>query len=741
MPYMWLKKPIAFLPSITPFKSFASITGLDPAADWLLGTAQADFFAFSVGFNNQKDPPIPVLIELTDSRAVAAFNDLIANKDGISRLEPRPATTAPDVGEQFVALAETDFFLKLRAAAKIWFPINPETRRLKAFARAKKVIKISAPLRSVSWDPNVPSLIDPPVVTSGGDAIITAIIDDGIAIAHERFREQSATPGDPPTTRIAYFWHMGLKPPSAPTVRYGREFWKEDANSTFPHDQSIDRLLQDANGGDERVYRKAGIIDHGEDQRDPLAIRLAHGAHVMDTAAGADPKSAPRNRPIIAVQLPQDVVEDSSGARLDAHLAAALEYIVARAEVVAPGRPVVINLSYGYTAGPHNGKMLIERHMDNVVSSSGNQVQIVLSAGNAHLSRCYAEPKYVPSQSTDTLTWTLMPDDRTQSEVQIWLPNNATANDFSLTIDDALSSPTWIGHGGGGKTLKFGDTGCFCMPSELVLLRWQKKWSFPKTVATVRWFTDPESGRSGFSVRVLPTARSVFDGSAQRPLIVPHGEWKLTLNASREVGTAQAWIQRDESVYGYPMRGRQSQFDDLAFPLTDIDANYELTMVPPDVPIKRKNLVSAIATGRCTIVAGGYERASFGVLPYSAHGDADGYKAWPDPPNYDDRRPDVLMPSSDSFVHAGQLAAGSRSGACVVIGGTSVAAPQLTRFMVENYGSWLAGWSRSELNRFHASMSEHNISTRYPNARDNGVRNGYGRLVSPSRGRKVKSQV
>ena len=51
---------------------------------------------------------------------------------------------------------------------------------------------------------------------------------------------------------------------------------------------------------------------------------------------------------------------------------------------------VVINISFGYTAGPHDGSGLLERFMELVVQLRPN-TRFVLPAGNEHLSRCHAE--------------------------------------------------------------------------------------------------------------------------------------------------------------------------------------------------------------------------------------------------------------------------------------------------------------------------------------------------------------
>src|SRR5262249_20725419 len=51
---------------------------------------------------------------------------------------------------------------------------------------------------------------------------------------------------------------------------------------------------------------------------------------------------------------------------------------------------------------------------------------VVLPAGNSHLTRCHAHFRVRPgSASSRTLEWRVLPDDATQSLLEIWLPYNA----------------------------------------------------------------------------------------------------------------------------------------------------------------------------------------------------------------------------------------------------------------------------------------------------------------------------
>ena len=94
----------------------------------------------------------------------------------------------------------------------------------------------------------------------------------------------------------------------------------------------------------------------------------------------------------------------------------------------------------------------------------------------------------------------------------------------------------------------------------------------------------------------------------------------------------------------------------------------------------RASTINAIATGASPIVMGGFERKEMKAAKYSSAGPvspalgvlpaiSDGVTA--------------MTVSEDSLVHTGVLGAGSRSGSVLAMDGTSVAAPQIAR--------WVAG--------------------------------------------------
>jgi hypothetical protein len=174
-------------------------------------------------------------------------------------------------------------------------------------------------------------------------------------------------------------------------------------------------------------------------------------------------------------------------------------------------------------------------------------------------------------------------------------------------------------------------------------------------------------------VRVQPTA------SIDSAPVAPAGVWTVRLEnlALTPTDVVHAWIQRDESLYGHPIRGRQSYFDDPSYERYD-DAGREIDTDNARSIVRRAGLLNALATGRDTVVVGGFVRTTRKLAKYAAGGPVTTPKGATSPPR---KGPDAVLSSEDSPFHQGVLAAASRSGAVVAMNGTSVAAPRITRWL------------------------------------------------------------
>jgi hypothetical protein len=492
-------------------------------------------------------------------------------------------------------------------------------------------------------------------MTSVADGtVVMGVIDDGIAFAHDRFRNGLST-------RVEYWWLQdGIYRAGPSGLLYGRELGKAD----------IDDLIQKCTSAgivdEDELYQRAGLNDFRFDLHKSAAWRLSHGTHVMDLACGHDPNDNRMDRPIVCVQLPARVTADTSGAQLCFYATEAINYILRRADQIAQQRkakilPVVINMSYGLIGGPHDGTMRFERFMDASIAqrrARGSTLDIVLPAGNSHLARCHAQVNFSPPSSIAELPWRILPDDRTASYLDVWLPpltgSGSGRLELTVTPPNGAESPPFDEGSTSLLQLRDANNRVYC---EL----------------QYHLFGAP-TARGRIRVSVQPT--TVLDSSFA---IAPAGVWTIRLKNKSLAPSERvhAWIQRDETLYGHPIRGRQSYFHDASYqrydhPGRDVEVDNTASLV------RRASLLNGIGTGHETVVIGGFVRSTRRMAKYSAAGPSTQSQSTTRPAR---RGPDAVTISDDAIEHDGVLGAASRSGAAIALNGTSVAAPQIARWL------------------------------------------------------------
>ena len=465
-------------------------------------------------------------------------------------------------------------------------------------------------------------------------AVLTAVLDDGIAFAHQRFRL-------PAGTRVEYFLNQ-----DGPGL--GTELTAADIRKAM-NDAKANGIVDEL-----AVYRSKGGLDFTKDVRKAVAQRRSHGTHVLDLAAGEEPGAAGTKRPIVAVQMPARAIEDSTGVRLLPFKILGLVYALEKGIQLATdhgGRvPVVVNLSFGGQAESHTGQYELEWWVDflsKVTETSMTPVYVVIAAGNSRQGRSHAQFELEPD-ARQTLHWRLQPDDRTPSLLQVW-PRNVNAN---LRID--VQSPD-----GKAVTVVTGQPWDQFIPGGTF------------------YFGAYSAPGPRFDIRVEPTAPTIPLDNSQAT--VASGVWTVTVtNIGGTTTEVDAYIQRDNTPRGYRSRGRQSYFDDDQYTVhhsgrpCDFDADAPLVSV-----VKRRGTLSDSATGERSIVVGAYRRSDNMPARYTAQGPvAAGAKR-------NARSPNFLAPSDDSIACAGVLAAGTGSGSRVPMRGTSAAAPQVARWIAD----------------------------------------------------------
>lgn len=501
------------------------------------------------------------------------------------------------------------------------------------------------------------------VSNESSDAVVIGIIDHSIAFANRAFRHPETG-----HTRMFAFWDQSPAPEDS-TIRrsgfgYGRAF---DANAI----RRFVRKWPD----DLRLYRMIGYR--------PCYGRIGHGTHVLDLAAGwplwpapkeylpraehSDPPApdAASKAPIVAVQLPWLPSKDTSGASFCVNVLDALHFIRLNAIRAVGGKAlpnIIINLSDGAYAGPHDGSSMLEAAIDDFLQRSGRKIKLVVAAGNAFEEKLHASAALSPRQRI-TLNWQVPPDDFTGSFLEIWFEGEPEGVQVELHPPIDVGPPARV------------DSTTTIQTAALTV------GGVPVAGAFYVRNSPNASGRSMVLLALAPTRPERCLG---RPP-APHGVWKVTVSAGRSGVRFDATIQRDNPALGDFGPRRQSVFID--------DPWHSQIAAGGQRIINGRKTLNNTATGRLTTVVGGVYRkgsspsdeemstaapgnrrpaARSRVVRYSSSGPgsgADGSRVGPD----------ESAISDDSPVLHGRIASGTRSGTTFRMNGTSVAAPIVAR--------------------------------------------------------------
>jgi hypothetical protein len=460
---------------------------------------------------------------------------------------------------------------------------------------------------------------------------VMAVIDDGCAFAHERFRRLDAQGRW--HTRIQHLWDQGRRRHQVPQD----SGWQPVAEFGYGHElraADIDALLARRTGADAVVDEDAVYRDADEDRS---KARELHGTHVLDLAAGRAPADTGEAPQIIFVQLPRKAVRDTSGGWLNTHVLDALWYVHSR---VADDAQLVVNLSFGAMAGPHDASSILEQSIDDFCALRSHDFALVLPAGNAHDSDCHARLE-LPAAGRGSFTFRVRPDDPTDSFVELYVDRHAGVQARLLPPGLAPGPATpgnaaWVHHDAQG------------LPQCAL-------------VHVAGHGDETESRLVAMLAPCDPQDREI--GKA------PSGDWQLELtNLGAQAVTVHAWIERDGRSDGWPYPGgSQARFLDDA--------------PGPEGATQRARLV---ADGTLNSIAHGLQPVVVGACVGSEPLKLAGYSgSGPSRAPQGRAGPDVVAISEEWPTYNGVVAAGSRSGIRFRQNGSSVAAPQVARWILD----------------------------------------------------------
>jgi hypothetical protein len=387
-------------------------------------------------------------------------------------------------------------------------------------------------------------------------------------------------------------------------------------------------------------YHLNYLIDHGDPRR--RTYPTTHGAHVLDVIGGCRDRltgkgsDAASQANLVFVHMPEDTAGDSSGASLGVYLLDALRYTMSVARV---DQPLVVNVSYGSTAGPHDGSSIIEEAMDELLEHRPEGFAIVLAAGNSrrlglHVSRTVAK------KSPALFRVHVADGDHTDTFVEFWYPTT-----FAEHVEFRARLPN-------------GDWSHWVSPNEEAVL--VDVADGEVLAALLHRLAVPNGGRrksaagarTDLSMALLAIRPTEAPDDDDGPIAEP-GLWEIE---ARLVGSAgndlhvgiEAWIRRDDSR---PFSGRVQ--------------SYFLGLAPSDT----KNTLSSLACGERTIVVGGFRWSDGMPAGYSSVGPTPVGAVWPA----------VWGVCERDSIDSGIRAAAVPSQESFLMNGTSVAAPVVAR--------------------------------------------------------------
>lgn len=457
-------------------------------------------------------------------------------------------------------------------------------------------------------------------------SVVLAIIDDAVAIDHPEFLDAIGQ------SRVGLWWDQttnGFAASQGGAVpNFGYTLLKQDlplvdtkglrASYHGTHVASL------AGGRTSPSYRA---------RRDGFAV------------AAAAPLDAASDVAMAMVMLPNLTVADTSGGALGVNVLDAITFLLQNVPAAAH---LVVNLSFGHHAGPHNGTSVLECALAELVANYKNRLTIVLPAGNSFDSQCHASFD-VEKNDHHTLTWRVLPEDKTPSYLEIWLPAGSQC-DVTVTNPQGQVVAANIAM----------NNGC--------------TWPDGANVTGGVWLDSNPANGNGKQMVLVAMAPTISAASAPGATAKPtalHGDWTIQIHNrsdNKKIQEAHAWVERDNSSFGRKNKGRQSYL---------VDANRareRRATAPMPSQITGYGSLNAIATGYAAVVVGAYEVRSGKASAYSGAGTNSGSL----------RSPDLAAPGEITPLLKGVLGVGNHGTGMVRLSGTSVAAPLYTRSFINS---------------------------------------------------------
>ncbi|MFN3132446.1 hypothetical protein [Roseibium sp.] len=522
---------------------------------------------------------------------------------------------------------------------------------------------------------------------------IVGVIDDAVNFTNERFKAEWGT-------RTEFAWIQDAKalcPRSSDKggdthsagcsdrVFFGREFYQTE----------IDQIIAECSDDPDELL-KAFELDPVNNVDRPVGyLHGSHGTHIADLATGYGMQEYKHhNIRMQTVQLPALAYFDNSGMAMSYFILEGVKFILWRSlflqmmmniEQTLKGEPltklpVVLNVSYGLSGGPHSGGHYLENGIDNLIKIFNSveepwlrlgPIDVVVPAGNDFLSRRFATARI--GEAKLNVTMRVPARDRTSNFLEFWLPSTDG-------VHIEIKPPAGLEPLTKSEPLELNAPWILCDGDDVIAR------------VTLDQPFEEEPDHSVNLARVLlaiaptDTVNTESIGRAPRTPAQP-GKWEVTVTglvSSKDV--IEAYIHSEDPNNGFPRRDPPCYFDMEDYErYVDGYRDWQLrdkTLGSNGTPIsavRRFGTLNGFGNGRFATVVGAYRIKTLEESLYSG-------AARRLAQSYYGRTPSLMAPADLSRLNRGILASGTRSGSSFTQTGTSISTPFITRALAEAAG-------------------------------------------------------
>jgi hypothetical protein len=594
---------------------------LDPYLIW------ADNTAFAAFGPPDLQAPIPFVLESRAGALSAPGLPAPLRDVSVAKRYRAIASAYPEQGSFFTALVNlADIGALVSAEALI-----PRFQLSLARWGAPLPLGSGSPVRTPQPMPKLRKTAAPRSARS----TVIGIIDDGCPFAHPNLSDTAGRP------RVKHLWDKG---DDVVGVGLGSVPWVEPPGFIGGREIHGDALAAySAVFGERKVYPAVGIdrISGRSRTHGNGICHLAAGRRVpVDLDGRRFTEDAASALPIVFVQLPLTTVADTTGGSIGFHVLEAMHYIHERASDIATaedsGTPqVIVNLSYGSSAGPHDGTSLVERALVAFLKGHPN-VSLVVAAGNSNRDSSHVEIT-LPAHSAETIDVLINPDHPLETYLEIWWPEGADLNAVTIELHSPEKSCAAVVATHGAMDFdRPGDATCGVV--------------FCKRVA---------QGLGG--TMTLVAVRATRGPSQATP-----GRWQVTVRnaGNREISCIHAWVERNDLVLGR----RRPQGSTLMRPRSQLPARSNMVLASMSNVDRAAEFGPHLTSNY--LVVGACLRSDGEVADYSSTGPARGGTRI---------GPDGLAPGDASAACSGLLVDGPFEGQWSRASGSSAAVAVVTR--------------------------------------------------------------